>query len=259
MLFGCCADPAVGGVLAEVGYDYIELSVSRHLQPEVDQAGWTNLRNDIQAQPLPIEAYNTFLPADLKVTGPAVDAERVGRYLSVAFERAAELGGQLIVFGSGGARTVPQGFPRQTAWQQLVDFVRRAGEQAAQVGMTVCIEPLNRSESNVLNDVHEAAQLAQAADHPQVSVLADLYHIVRETEPMEHLIEASSWISHVHVADTERRAPGQGTYPYPAFFSALQQINYDERCSVECSWVDLPIECGPALEYLRKMWNRPAL
>lgn len=257
MRFGCCADPEVGGVLAQVGYDYIELSVSRHLQPEVDFAGWSDLRKAIEAQPLPIQAFNTFLPADLKVTGPAVDPERVGRYLSAAFKRAAGLGGQLIVFGSGGARTIPQGFPRQTAWQQLVDFVRRAGDEAIQVGMIVCIEPLNRSESNVLNDVHEAAQLAQAADHPGVSVLADLYHIVRETEPWEHLVEASSLISHVHVADTGRRAPGQGTYAYPAFFSTLQQINYDKRCSVECQWDDLPSECGPALEYLQKMWKQP--
>ena len=257
MRFGCCADPEVGTVLSQVGYDYIELSVSRHLQPEVGGAVWSELRHAIESQPLPVEAFNTFLPSDLKITGATVDAERVDRYLGVAFDRAAELGGRLIVFGSGGARTIPRGFPRQTAWQQLLDFVRRAGDEAARVGMTVCIEPLNRSESNVLNDVHEAAKLAQASAHPKVSILADLYHIVREAEPLAHLIEASTWISHVHVADTGRRAPGQGTYPYPAFFSSLQQISYDERCSIECRWDDLPTECGPALAYLQRMWSEP--
>jgi sugar phosphate isomerase/epimerase len=258
MRFGCCADPEMGDVLAQVGYDYIELSVSRHLQPEVADAGWSALRRAIEAQPLPTEAFNTFLPADLKVTGPAVDGERIRSYLGVAFERAAALGGQLIVFGSGGARTIPQGFPRQTAWQQLLDFVRMAGEEAARVGMILCIEPLNRNESNVLNDVREATQLAQEADHARVRVLADLYHIEREQEPLAHIVEAGSRISHVHVADTGRRSPGQGTYPYPAFFSTLQQIGYDDRCSAECRWEDLPTECGSALGFLRRMWNRPA-
>jgi len=248
----------MGEVLAQVGYDYIELSVSRHLQPEVDDAGWSAIGHSIEIQPLPTEAFNTFLPADLKVTGPAVDTERVHSYLSVAFQRAAALGGQLIVFGSGGARTIPQEYPRQTAWQQLLDFVRMAGEEAARVGMGLCIEPLNRSESNVLNDVQEAMLLSQQAGHPQVRVLADLYHIERENEPMAHIAEAGSRISHVHVADTGRRPPGQGTYPYPAFFSTLREIGYDDRCSVECRWEDLPTECGPALAFLQRMWDKPA-
>jgi sugar phosphate isomerase/epimerase len=257
MRFGCCADPEAGDILAEAGYDYIELSVSRHLQPEMDQGEWSDVRRGLKAQPLTAEAFNTFLPADLKVTGPTVDPERISRYLGVAFQRAAEVGGRLVVFGSGGARTVPEGFPRERAWRQLVDFVRQAGDEAARTGLTLAIEPLNRGESNVLNDVSEAVQLAQAADHPEVTVLADLYHIVREGEPLEHVVEASTWISHVHVADTSRRPPGQGTYPYPLFVSALQQIGYDQRCSVECRWRDLPTECGPALEYLRAMWSRP--
>lgn len=259
MRFGCCAGPEMGNVLAQAGYDYIELSVSRHLQPEVGDEEWAPLRQAIEAQPLPSEAFNTFLPSDLKVTGPTVAEERIGRYLNVAFERAAKLGGQVIVFGSGGARTIPQGFPRERAWQQLLDFVRKAGKEAARVGITVCIEPLNRSESNVLNDLSEAVRLAQEADHSQVKALADLYHMVREGEPMGHLAEAGGWISHVHVADTDRRPPGRGTYPYPGFFSALQQIGYNGRCSVECRWEDLSTECGPALEFLRRMWDRATL
>ena len=256
MRFGCCAGPEMGDVLAQAGYDYIELSVSRHLQPEVGDEDWAPLCQAIEAQPLPAEAFNTFLPTDLKITGPTVDEERIGRYLKVAFERAAKLGGQVIVFGSGGARTIPQGFPRERAWQQLLDFVRKAGEEAAQAGMIVCIEPLNRSESNVLNDLGEAVRLAQEADHPQVRALADLYHMVREEESMENLAAAGDWIFHVHVADTDRQPPGLGSYPYPAFFSTLQQLGYEGRCSIECRWEDLAAECGPALEFLRRMWDR---
>jgi sugar phosphate isomerase/epimerase len=125
--------------------------------------------------------------------------------------------------------------------------------------MTVCIEPLNRGESNVLNSVLEAMELAREADHDRVRVLADLYHLVLEAEPMAHLVEADIRISHVHVADTERRAPGQGTYPYQAFFSTLQEIDYDNRCSVECHWDNLRTESGPALEYLQGMWARSSV
>jgi len=258
MRFGCCAGPEMGEVLAQAGYDYIELSVSRHLQPEMDSQEWDALHRDIEGQPLPVEVFNTFLPADLKVTGPSVDAERIGRYLKVALERAAGLGGEVIVFGSGGARGIPEGFPRKRAWQQLLDFVRRAGEEAARVGMLIAIEPLNRAECNVLTDLEEAVQLAREADHPQMRVLADLYHMVREAEPMARLLTAGEWIAHVHVADTDRRAPGSGSYPYPAFFAALRQIGYDGRCSIECRWEDLAAECAAALQFLRQGWDEAA-
>ncbi|MEA3345429.1 MAG: sugar phosphate isomerase/epimerase family protein [Chloroflexota bacterium] len=258
MRFGCCAGPEMGDVLVQAGYDYIELSVSRHLQPEMDDADWKTLRRQIEALPLPPEAFNTFLPGDLKVTGPVVDEERIGRYLTVAFERAAELGGQVIVFGSSGARNIPEGFPRGKAWQQLIGFLRRVGEEASRVGMRVSIEPLNRSESNVINKVSEAVRLAQEAGHPQVRALADLYHMVREEEPMEHLIAAGEQLAHVHVADTDRWPPGTGSYPYTEFFSALRRIGYDAHISIECRWEDIGAQCGPALEFLRRMWDKTA-
>lgn len=258
MRFGCCTSPEMGDVLARAGYDYIELSVSRHLQPEKDEEEWAPLCQAIETQPLPVEAFNTLLPPDLKVTGPAVDEERISRYLDVAFERAARLGGRLIVFGSGRARNIPEGFPREKAWQQLLSFVRKAGDKAARVGMVVCIEHLNRGESNVLNDLNEALRLAMEADHPQVKVLADLYHIIREEEPMEHVVAAGGRLTHIHVADTDRGPPGTGSYPYPAFFSALQQIGYDGRCSIECRWEDLATQCGPALEFLQQTWEKTA-
>ena len=259
MRFGCCAGPEMGQALARAGYDYLELTVARHLQPEVDEAGWAPLRRAIQAQPLPVEAFNILLPADLKVTGPAVDPERLGRYLGVAFQRAQALGGQAIVFGSGGARAIPEGFPRDRAWSQIVGFLQRAGDLAARRGITLCIEPLNRGESNVVHSLAEAVELAQDVGHPQVKALVDLYHLFLEAEPMDHIVAAGGWVQHVHVADTDRRAPGQGTYPYPAFVAALRQIGYDGRCSVECLWQDLAAECGPALAFLRRTWEAAAL
>jgi sugar phosphate isomerase/epimerase len=263
MRFGCCANPETGDVLAQAGYDYLELSVARHLQPEVADRDWAPLRQTIEAQPLPVEAFNTFLPGDLKVTGLTVDEDRIARYMRVAFERVARLGGadavrpSVVVYGSSGSRNVPDGFPRGKAWQQLIGFLQRVGREAARVGIAVCIEPLNRAESNVINSVAEGTELAREVDHPRVRVLADLYHMVVEEEPIaEHLAQAGDWIRHVHVADTGRRPPGTGDYPYPAFFRALWQTGYDERCSVECRWTDLATECGPALEFLRQVWDK---
>src|SRR5262249_25937777 len=57
-----------------------------------------------------LRAATLFLPATLKVTGPAIDRDRQHAYVEKAFDRLARLGVEVVVFGSGGARRVPDGF-----------------------------------------------------------------------------------------------------------------------------------------------------
>lgn len=254
MRFGCCTTIENGSLAAQAGYDFIELNVCRDLQPETPDEKWAPIRASLEELPLPIAAFNVLLPRDLKVTGPYVNSDRIRRYLQTAFERAGALGGEVIVFGSGGARTVPERFPREMAWEQLVQFVRWAGDAAQAVGMQVAIEPLNRGESNIINSVREAVELAKAADHPAVRVLADLYHLVMEDEPIQDLTLAGAMLVHVHVADTDRRFPGSGSYPYSTFFGVLKAIGYDQRISVECQWDDFTTEGPRALAFLRQAW-----
>jgi sugar phosphate isomerase/epimerase len=255
MRFGCCTTIENGPLVAQTGYDFIELNVCRDLQPETSDKEWAPIRASLEALPLPMIAFNVLLPPDLKVTGPYVNPGRLQRYLRVTFERAGALGGEVIVFGSGAARTVPEDFPRKVAWEQLVQFVRWAGDAAQAVGMQLAIEPLNRSESNVINSVIEAVALAKAADHPAVRVLADLYHLIVEDEPIQDLTLAGGMLVHVHVADTGRRFPGSGAYPYPAFLGALKAIGYDQRISVECHWGNFATEAPRALAFLRQAWT----
>ncbi len=254
MRFGCCTTIDNGSILAEAGYDFIELNVVRDLQPETSDEDWAPVRAAIEALPLRPAAFNVLLPADLKITGPEVDPQRVRRYLHTAFRRASMLGGEVIVFGSGRARMIPDGFPREKAWDQLVRFVRWAGHEAQAAGMQLVIEPLNRRECNIINSVAEAQELAAAASHPAVHVLADFYHLMVEDEPLANIIAANGKLAHVHVADTDRRPPGTGSYPYPEFMRALKHFGYDQRISIECRWEDLASECQAALEFLRHSW-----
>ncbi|MDH7601473.1 MAG: sugar phosphate isomerase/epimerase family protein, partial [Armatimonadota bacterium] len=195
MRFGCCVGLDKAQIVQEAGYDYIELPVSV-VKAESPDSEFEPILEQVRSLEIVPEAWNCLLPGDMKVTGPEVDKYRVERYLRTAFERIEELGGEIVVFGSGGARTVPDGFPREEARQQLIEFVSLAGQIAGTHGITIAIEPLNSKESNIINSVAEAVELAKAADHPFVRVLADLYHIDEEKEPLEHILEAGEYIVH---------------------------------------------------------------
>ena len=105
---------------AEFGYDYFEWTVGGLLKPLEGEDAFAAALAAVRAAPLPCPAVNCFLPAELKVTGPAVDPAALDRYVTTACRRAETAGVRVIVFGSGAARRVPDGFdPRR--------FPRRRG------------------------------------------------------------------------------------------------------------------------------------
>lgn len=251
MRLGVCAALRQGQALADAGWDFIELSVAGDLMPETDDAGWAPTRRAIEALPLPPEAFNSFVRT-LKIVGPDADFDALRRYVDTALERAALVGGKIIVFGSGGARNVPEGFSRDTALTQIRDFLVLCGDASARTGVTVVIEPLCRAESNILNTVGEGAALARAVGRHGVRNLADTYHMEADGDPLSEIVAHADTIAHVHTADTHRDAPGTGVYDHRALFDVLKAIGYDARVSVECRWQDFDAQIGPARAHLRK-------
>ena len=120
-------------VLSACGADYIEPALSKTValaQPALDEA-----LARVAAGRARIETANWFMPGtDIALTGPAVDRERIGRYLDQSLALASRLGVKVIVFGSPGARSYPAGFSAETAWTQLRDFLRQAGESGQLYG-----------------------------------------------------------------------------------------------------------------------------
>lgn len=256
---GCCCAIEQAALAQAAGFDYLECTVVS-LQPEADDASAAPILAAYGAAPLPVDAFNVLLPRDLKVVGPEVDWPRVERYVASALARVAAVGARRVVFGSGGARNVPDGFDRAQAEEQLVRFLGLLADQAEPRAITVVIEPLNRKESNILNDVPEAVRLAQRVNRPSIRVLADLYHMQEEGEPLAHISSNGAWLAHIHVADSGRLAPGTGAYPYREFARELSAMGYGRGewggISVECRWQDFGREAPAAVEFLRGIWPK---
>lgn len=236
MRFGVCAGPERANILADAGYDFIELSLaSQVMTDESDEEFMRTTGKALLALPLPVETFNLFLRSG-KIVGPDADLDYLRRYTASAFKRAAFLGGKVIVFGSGGARRIPDGFDSHRAHKQLREFLQIAAEIAESSGVMLAIEPLRQAESNQINLVSQGATLAREIASPGVQLLGDTFHMESEQEPLTALIEAKELLAHIHVADTKRLAPGTGTYDYVALFETLKLAAYDRRISIECTF-----------------------
>jgi sugar phosphate isomerase/epimerase len=253
MKYGVCAAVESARILADIGYDFIELHVQRDLKTTEGEDAFAHVLASIRETAVPAIAANSFVPGGLKITGPSVDLDALEAYASVAFERAARAGLQTIVFGSGGARRIPDGFDRDTAWRQLVQFGQHIGPLADGQGITVVVEPLNRRECNVLNLIGECAQYVREVNHPSVRLLVDAYHWGVEDDSEEDLVEALPLIRHAHIATYEsRKPPGMEPCDFGPFFRALARGGYDGPISIEARWSALEDDAAMALAALQE-------
>ena len=270
MKFGLCCSPQVLGFsdssfqnnikrLQDAGADYLEFGVGVTL-PEGDENDWKTLRSALNGAPLKVEAFNSFLPAHQRITGPEVNLQGVLEYSRVALNRCRELGGEVVVLGSAGARKVPEGFDATRAQEQFVEFCRALGPVAADAGITICIEPLNHKEDNLILSVEHGAHIVDEVAHPNIQLLADLYHIEIEGEPLENVAQAGARIRHSHLADTDRVAPGyaeNSKADFTGFFAALRaaESTSDLRCSFEGSYTDIFEQAAPLLQMMRERYE----
>ena len=254
MNIGICCGPDKAAAAAQAGFEYIEWSVGGLLKPLADRAAFDEAQRQVKASPLPCPVLNCFVPAELKITGPAVDPAALERYVTVAFERAEQAGVQTIVFGSGGARQVPDGFPATRATDQLADFCRMFAPLAQRRGVTVVIEPLNRAECNILTTVGESAALVRRVNHPAVRLLVDAYHFAKDADSFADLAASASLLAHVHLATIPNRlAPGVEPCEFGRFFQTLRKGAYAGRVSFEGKAPDSDTELAHAAALMRTL------
>ena len=231
---GICTEIDNARIMKEIGYDYLELGLSKIAAMTEEE--YEKLKKKAAASPLPVDAANSMLPSDYCLCSEEGTGARVQGYLTRAFDRAAGLGIKVIVFGSGGARKLPEGVSHAQGMDYLAAFLRLAGPIAAAKGIRIAIEPLRAQECNIINTVAEAQELAAMADVPNVFSLADLYHMMSGGEPYDAL-DNGTGVIHAHIAERKERLypkKGDGSEEdYREFFRRLKAAGYTGGVSVE--------------------------
>jgi len=254
MIFGVCGTPEISYPAADAGFDYFEWSVPGLLKPLEAEEEFLLALDQVKKSPLSCPTLNLMVPGHLKITGPEANMGKLESYMTTLCRRADEAGVEVIVFGSGGARQIPEGFSRDQAWDQLVSFCRMVGSIAGEHGVTIAIEPLNHKECNIINSVTEGNALARQTDHPAVKLLVDAYHWAVDGGTTSELLEAGDLLVHVHIATLQnRRAPGIEDYDFQPFFDALTLTGYQDRVSIEGRIDDPQKELPGALTLMKEM------
>lgn len=258
MQFGVCGDVNTAIAAARASYDYAEWTVPALLKPRESEDAFLAGLGALRSAELPYPVANCFVPGDLKITGPEVDNSALRAYVTETMKRAERAGVEVIVFGSGGARRIPEGFDPQAAHDQLVAFCGMVAPVAHDHGVVVVVEPLNTAECNVLTTVSECARLVNEVRHPALRLLVDAYHLMRDGDSYDDIARHGALLAHVHVATVPgRRAPGAEPCDLTRFFRGLTDAHYNGRISIEAGITDPLTELPVALAAMRRFVSLP--
>jgi sugar phosphate isomerase/epimerase len=139
-------------------------------------------------------------------------------------------------------------------------FIDLAGEICAYAepkGVTLILEPVNRYEIDYVNSVEEGVRLLTKAGIHNLKLMPDVFHMNIEDAKIGATLEKYiDLIGYVHLADSNRHAPGDGHLDFDDVFSALKRAKYDGWCSVEIlPFPDPDTAAQRAIRYVEKYFK----
>lgn len=155
-------------------------------------------------------------------------------YLKEVVKFTAEIGGEIVVFGSPKQRSVPSREIFNQAWNSAVLAFKEIGDFAKDEGVTVCIEPLSREQTNFINNVREANRFIEEVNHENIKLILDVRSMCDEKRPFNDVIaEGKRNLKHFHSNDCNGYIPGSGSADYKQIVQGLLEVGYSGYLSVE--------------------------
>jgi D-psicose/D-tagatose/L-ribulose 3-epimerase len=141
--------------------------------------------------------------------------------------------------------------------ERCVEVLTRVAGVAAEEGVILGIEPVNRYESNICNSARQALEMIDAIGADNVAVHLDCYHMNIEEGDLETpVLQAAERLGYIHVGESHRGYLGSGTIDFRTFFRSLARVRYEGPIAFESfSSAVISDEFCAALAVWRDLWT----
>lgn len=222
--------------VAEMGFGAIELPLEdpSHWDPDRSRA----IVYEYGLSPVVIAAMGP----GRSLVSQVGDVGATQDYLRACIRAAATVGSRVV----GGPIYTPTGTTwRMTAAERasVVEELRHnlapLVAEATDHGVTLCVEPLNRYETSLINTVEQALEALGPLLGDGLALALDTYHLnIEEKRPADAIRAAGTAIGHVQVCGNDRGAVGDDHCDWPGLIAALDDAGYDGILGVESFTAD---------------------
>lgn len=230
--FVCEGDPINGIAHAsKLGYDGVELHFTDPSGVDAD-----SIAAALSAHGMVLTAIGTgraYVNEGLSISDPD---ENIRQKAVARLEDFLELGGRFgakIIIGCmrGNVRTADE---LPAALTRLAQSMAHLDKVAGEKGVTIVFEPINRYENNFLCTMHEISDFIRSNKLQHTGMLVDTFHMnIEEGDLAKTIRDCAEEIHYIHLADSNRRYPGQGHTDFHTILRTLREIGYDGVLSAE--------------------------
>jgi sugar phosphate isomerase/epimerase len=233
---------------ARLGFEGVELALKR--ADEINPVKLQQMLDDNNLEVSCISTGQIFADGGLMLTHD--DKSKREQVISI-FKELIDLGaefGRLVNIGR--VRGLIGERSRLHVENMFIETARHLCDYAAQKNVTLVLEPINRYETDFINNIEEGVRLVKKISRPNMMLMPDIFHMnIEDRKIGQALSENIDYIKYIHLADSNRLAPGNGHTNFESIFIHLQKSGYDGWVCAEILPLPTPDEAArQAAEYL---------
>jgi len=222
------------------GFETVEIPVEdpSHIDP-------VKVRDAAKKAGLAIGSICAAMGPGRDFRGTPEEQENAMAYCTALIDQAAIMGCPSLIGPIysvvGKADAVPAA-QQKVEWALVVKNLKRLAAHAEAKGVTLCIEPLNRFETDFLNTCDQGLRLIKAVNSPAVKLHLDTFHMnIEEKNQAAAIRKAGKLLGHFHACGSDRGTPGGDHIAWPEIVKALKAIGYKGDVVIESFTTDVKV------------------
>ncbi len=222
------------------GFDGVEIAVEN--PADFDPAF---VRAQLDRHGLVCTSVCACFPPSRDLRGTKAQQQATIVYMQRLVDIAGVLGTDIVMgplySATGRADAVPAAAYRQQ-WRTVRAHLKTICAYAEAHGKIICLEPLNRFETDFLNTVDQGLQMIREVKSPALKLLLDTFHMnIEEKNPADAIRRAGPHVGHIHASASDRGTPGNDNVDWPRIATALKDIRYDGAVVIESFTQDVKV------------------
>lgn len=250
LLFACPFTNDSTSLFAQLktwGFDSVEIGLvdPNDIDPQ-------HVKRELDEQGLQCSAICAIMTDERDLRGNDQQQKTGVEYLETVMQQMQVLGCQKIVgplYSAVGRTEAYEEAEQKQQWQTVAGHLQKLAEKAEADGQLLCVEPLNRFETDMVNTAEQGLEMLRQIDRPAMRLHLDSFHMNIEEKDLPAAIRsAGNLLGHLHACGTDRGTPGSDHTDWAGIAEALQAVGYDDDVVIESFTLDVkPIARAAAI------------
>jgi D-psicose/D-tagatose/L-ribulose 3-epimerase len=222
------------------GFDTVEIPIEdpSHIEPAkvkaaADKAG------------LAIGSICACMGPGRDFRGSEAEQKTAMEYCRALIDQAVELGCPSLigpVYSVVGKADAVEPAQQKTEWDLVVKNLKELARYAGERGVMICVEPLNRFETDFLNTCDQALKLMKAVGSKALKLHLDTFHMnIEEKDQAAAIRKAGRHLAHFHACGSDRGTPGGDHIAWKPIAKALKEVGYKGDVVIESFTTDVKV------------------